>query len=161
MAFALVVAACSSGDGDSLLERSAGSAADSDSPLGQLPIDVGNLPGVSGECEALLSLFLSIGGAFLGGEVSLLDSAALASLPAEIRDDAQVVSETLRQFSDGLQALGINFADPATFSSLSEAQQAEFEALTDSLDSEQFDAASDSLSTYGEQQCGDQFGPVG
>jgi hypothetical protein len=106
-------------------------------------------------------LFLSIGGAFLGGEVSSLDSGALASLPGEIRDDAQVVSETLREFSNGLQALGIDFADPSSFSSLTEAQQAEFNALTESLDSEQFNAASDNLSAYGEQQCGDEFGPVG
>ncbi len=163
MAFTLVVAACGSDNGGSLLERSAGTAANGDDTIsiGDLPTDVGNLPGVSGECEALLNLFLSIGGAFLGGEVSSLDSGALASLPGEIRDDAQVVSETLREFSETLQALGIDFADPSSLSSLTEAQQAELNALTESLDSEQFNAASDNLSAYGEQQCGGEFGPVG
>jgi len=157
MALALVLAACSSGDGGSLLEESSGTAAGSDDlvPIDDVPTTVGDLPGVSGECEALLNLFLSIGGVFLGSEISTLDSAALAALPGDIRGDAQLVSETLRQFSDQLQALGVDFADPASFATLTASQQEEFGALGESLDTEEFNDASDNLSAYGEQQCGD------
>jgi len=160
MAFALVLAACSSDDSESFLDQSPAAAADSDdlNPVGDFPTDVGDLPGVSGECEALLNLFLSIGGAFLGSEVSTLDAAALAALPGDIRGDAQLVSETLRQFSVGVQALGVDFADPASFATLTEAQQEEFSALGESLDTAQFKAASDNVSAYGEQQCENEFG---
>ncbi len=163
MAFVLVLAACGGGDDGSFLDQSPGatSAGDGLIPIEDLPTDVGNLPGVSGECEALLNLFLSISGAFLGGEVAALDSAALANFPGEIRADAQILSDTLREFSVGLQDMGINLADPASFATMTEAQQAAFDDLTASLDSAQFNAASDNLSAYGDQQCGDQFGPVG
>ena len=160
IAFVLILAACSSDDGGSFREQTPGAAADSDdpTPIGDLPTDVGDLPGVSGECEALLNLFLSISGAFLGGEVSTLDAAALANLPGDIRGDAQLVSATLRQFSEGVQALGLDFADPASFATLTEAQQEEFSTLGESLDTAQFNAASDNLSAYGEQQCENEFG---
>jgi hypothetical protein len=163
MALALLVAACGGGDGGSFLDQSPGatSAGDGLIPIGDLPTDVGDLPGVSGECEALLNLFLSIGGAFLGGEVSALDTAALAGLPGDVRADAQIVSDTLRDFSVGLQDMGINLADPASFATMTEAQQAAFDELTASLDSDQFNTASDNLSAYGDQQCESQFGPVG
>jgi len=163
MAFALVLVACGSSDGGSFLDQSPGatSAADGLIPIGDLPTDVGNLPGVSGECEALLNLFLSIGGAFLGGEVAALDAAALADLPGEVRADAQIVSDTLREFSSGLQEMGINLSDPASFATMTEAQQAAFDDLTASLDSDQFNTASENLSAYGDTQCEDQFGPVG
>ena len=160
MAFALSLTACSSGDEGSFLDQSPGATSTGDGfiPADDLPTDVGNLPGVSGECEALLNLFLSIGGAFLGGEVSALDSGALGNFPGEIRADAQIVSDTLRDFSLGLQDMGINLADPASLATLTEAQQAAFDDLTGSLDSDQFNTASDNLSAYGEQQCEGQFG---
>ncbi len=163
MACALVLAACSSSDEGSFLDQSAGTSADAEDPfsLDDLPTDVGDLPGVSGECEALLNLFLSIGGAFLGGEVSSLNSDALANLPAEIRNDALVVSETLAEFSAGLQDLGVDLSDPSSVGTLTEAQQQAFGALSESMDSDRFNAAADNLSAYGEQQCEDQFGPLG
>jgi hypothetical protein len=160
MAFALVSAACGGGDDGSFLDQSPGATSDGSGLISgdELPIDVGDLPGVSGECEALLNLFLSISGAFLGGEVATLDAAALANLPGEIRADAQVVSQTLREFSDGVQAMGLDFSDPASFATLTESQQAEFSALTESMDSDEFNAAADNLSAYGEQQCENEFG---
>jgi len=163
IAFALVVAACGGGDGGTFLDQSSEDAAGTDAPISidDLPTDVGDLPGVSGECEALLNLFLSIAGAFLGGSVLPLDPGTLASLPADIRDDAQLMSEVLSQFGDGLQDLGIDFSDPSSFETMTAAQQEAFTALTDLLDSEQFNAASDNLSEYGEQQCESQFEGIG
>ena len=159
VAFALVVAACGDDDESTLLEQPSGTAAASSdiSPVDTIPSDVGDLPGVSGECEALLNLFLSIGGAFLGGEVLPLDAGVLAGLPPGIRADAQFVSETLSQFGDSMQELGVDFADPSSFSTLTPAQQEALSALGDSLDTAQFNAATDNLSAYGEQQCGNQF----
>ena len=163
IAFALVVAACGDDDGETFLDQSSEAPAGTDAPISidDLPTDVGDLPGVSGECEALLNLFLSIGGAFLGGSVSPLDPGTLASLPPDIRDDAQLLSEALSQFSDGLQDLGVNLSDPSSLATMTPAQQEAFTALTDSLDTEQFNAASDNLSEYGEQQCESQFGGAG
>jgi len=161
MALALVMTACGGSDGG-FLDQSPAATAGSDGlvSVDDLPTDVGDLPGVSGECEALLNLFLSIGGAFLGGEVTALDSGALANLPAEIRADAQLVSETLSAFSVGLQDAGIDLSDPSTFAGMTEVQQAAFDDVTGLLDSEQFNTASDNLSAYGEQQC-EEFAPVG
>ena len=163
IAFVLVVAACGDDDGGTFLDQSSEAPAGTDAPISidDLPIDVGNLPGVSGECEALLNLFLSIGGAFLGGSVSPLDPGTLASLPADIRADAQFLSETLSQFSDGLQGLGVDLSDPSSLATLTVAQQEALSALSESLDTERFNAASDNLSEYGEQQCASQFGGVG
>jgi hypothetical protein len=127
--------------------------------LDELSDAVGNLPGVSGECEALLELFISIGGVFLGGgDVSSFDAGALAGLPGDVQQDAELVAGTLAQFSNALQDLGVDFSDPASFAALSESQTEEFRALSDSLDTEEFTAASDSLSAYGEQEC-DEFSP--
>lgn len=158
---ALVVAACGD-DGGSLLEQASNDAPtnqDSGS-IGDLPTDVGDIPGVSGECEALLNLFLSIGGAFIGTELLPFDSNALASAPPEIRADAAVVFETLNTFNTGVQDLGVDMSDPASFATMTEAQQEAFSALTDSLDTDEFNDAADSLTNYAEQAC-DNFGPVG
>ena len=159
MAFALLVAACGDDDAGSAPDATSGSG----SPINveDLPTNVGNIPGVSGECEALLNLFLSIGGAFLGGAVAPLDAGTLASLPAEVRADAVILSETLVEFSAGLEAAGIDLSDPATYTTMTESQQAAFSALGDSLDTPEFNAASDNLSEYGEQQCESQFGGTG
>jgi hypothetical protein len=158
MAFALVVAACGDDDGSSLIDQSDGTAAPSGNinPTG-IPTDVGNLPGVSGECEALLNLFLSIGGVFLGGEVRPLDAGTLAGLPSEIRADALYVSQTLSDFSVSMQQMGVDFSDPSTFATLTPAQQEALGDLSDSLDTAEFNAATDNLSAYGEAQCESQF----
>jgi len=163
LALALVAGACGGGDGDSLVERSAGDATGADAPVSidDLPTNVGDIPGVSNECEALLNLFLSMGGVFVGGDVTPLDPGSLASLPPDVRDDALFVSNALAQFSEGLQDLGVDLSDPSTFATMTEQQQEAMSALSDSLDSEAFNEASDNLSAYGEQQCESQFGGVG
>ena len=176
MAFALVLAACSSDDGATFLDQSSETAADSSSDasadsdaladgevpdiddlIDELPDDVGDIPGLSNECEELLNLFLSVGGVFLGGEISV-NSDALAGLPGEIQGDAQFVAETLAEFSQTVQDMGIDFSDPGSLATLTEAQQQEFGALTDSLDTEQFNTAVDNLSAWGEQECESEFG---
>lgn len=169
-AFAVILAACG-GDGDSPFapggSDSAVSSGDGGGDVGdiedlleELPEGVGDLPGVSGECEALLNLFLSIGNAFFGGEIAGLDSGALSSLPGDVRDDAEFLADTLAEFSDAIQGMGIDFADPASLAELSADQQQELTALTESLDSERFNEAADSLEAYGEQEC-DEFGSPG
>jgi hypothetical protein len=157
---ALVAAACGGGDG--LVEQAAEDAG-TDAPISidDLPTDVGNLPGVSGECEALLNLFISMGGVFLGGPVSALDPGTLGGLPPEIAADAILMSDTLREFSEGLQDLGIDIGDPNSLAAMSEAQQEAFSALTESLDNDAFNTASDNVSAYGEQQCENQFEGIG
>ena len=168
--FTMIVAACGSGDSASTLEQAAESeASDSDEvdigdddleglDLEELSDVVGDLPGVSGECEALLELFISIGGAFLGGDVSSFDAGALAGLPGDVQQDAALVADTLAQFSDAMQDLGIDLTDPTAFATLSESEMEEFGALSESLNTEEFNAASDSLSAYGEEEC-DEFAP--
>jgi len=157
--FALVVTACG---GSSTVDQSSGTTAapgSTDSGI-TLPTGVGNIPGVSSECEALLNLYVSISAAFTGGAVAPLDAATLANLPADVRADAQLVSDTLKQYSDGIQALGIDFSDPTSFATMTQEQQDAFTALGDLLDSDAFQAASDRLSAYGDQQCAGEFDAV-
>ncbi len=154
--FALVVTACG-GSPAATNDTSGTTAAPGSGTNSTLPIGVGNVPGVSSECVALLNLYLSISAAFTGGSISPLDAATLASLPADIRADAQLVSDTLKQYSDGIQALGIDFTDPTSFATMTQEQQDAFTALGDLLDSDAFQTASDHLSAYGDQQCASEF----
>ncbi len=164
-AFAIVLAACGSdgespfaaGGSDSVASGDGGDV-DVGDLLDELPDEVGDLPGVSDECEALLSLFLSIGNAFFGGEVASIDGSALSSLPGDVQEDAQFLADTLSEFSDAIGTMGIDFADPESLATLSAEQQQELASLTESLDTEQFNAAADNLEAYGEQQC-EEFSP--
>lgn len=172
-AIAVALAACGNGDDSPFAPGASDSASSSDGDasggdgsgdvdvgdlLDELPDEVGDLPGVSGECEALLSLFLSIGNAFFGGEVASIDDSALAGLPGDVQADAQLLAETLSEFSDAIAGMGIDFADPESLATLSAEQQQELASLTESLDTEQFNAAADNLEAYGEQQC-EEFSP--
>ncbi len=167
--FAVAVAACGS-DGDSpFAPGGSDSVASGDDGGGdgdgdvnvedlleELPEEIGDIPGVSDECQALLSLFLSIGNAFFGGEVASIDSSALSGLPGDVQEDAQFLADTLSEFSDAIAAMGIDFADPESLATLSAEQQQELTALTESLDTDEFNAAADNLEAYGDQEC-DQF----
>jgi hypothetical protein len=160
--FALAVTACGGSTVGSTLDQSSGTTAAPGTTDGStvLPTGVGNIPGVSSECEALVNLYLSISAAFTGGAISAVDPATLANLPADVRADALLVSDTLKQYSDGLQALGIDFSDPTSFATMTQEQQDAFTALGDLLNSDEFQAASDRLSAYGDQQCASEFGDV-
>jgi hypothetical protein len=160
--FALVAAGC--GDSGSSPFDTA-TAATSPSGLGDeggglfssdetIPVTVGNVPGLSDECEALLNVFLGIGSAFLGGYSGpSLD--ALSGLPGDLRNDAATLIDALQAYSDGLAELGIDMNDPNSFATLTEAQQQAFAELGEEIDSDEFNAAADRLSAYGEAQCAD------
>lgn len=164
---ALVAAACgdsgsSIGDADEAPEATSGGLFGDDGGDGddQPPVTVGNIPGLSGECEALINVFLSMGTIFTGGDFSGVNMDAFNDLPGDLQDDAATVVDTLNAYAQGLQDLGVDLSDPQAFVNLTPAQQAAFGGLAESVDSDEFNDAADRLSAYGEAEC-DQFAPLG
>ncbi|MDH3731537.1 MAG: hypothetical protein OES13_10540 [Acidimicrobiia bacterium] len=117
------------------------------------PLTVGNIPGLSDDCQALANVFLSFSGIFLGGEAPDLNLDAIGDLPSELQADAAMMVAGLQAYADGLADLGVDLTDPASFAALTEDQQQAFGDLADSIDTEEFNAAADRLSAYGEVEC--------
>lgn len=118
-----------------------------------IPVTVGNIPGVSGECEALLNVFLSMSRAFIGGEFVAVDLQSFSELPGDLQDDAALVVDTLNDFAEGLEDMGVDLTDPQWALALTPAQQQAFATLGETLDAEAFTNATDNLSAYGEAEC--------
>jgi hypothetical protein len=125
-----------------------------------IPITVGNIPGLSNECEALVNVFLAFTNVFSGGQIQAPSLDVISGLPGDLQADAAIMIETMQAYADGLQELGIDLSDPLSFSSLTEEQQMAFGELSEAFDTEEFNAASERLSAYGEAEC-DQFVPGG
>jgi hypothetical protein len=160
VALALIVAAC--GDDDSGLLGDAPTAnteaglpfggGGSDEIPNTLPETIGNVPGVSGECEALLNLSLAMANAFTGGGGDI-DPGFVSGLPPGLQADGALVVGALQQFSQGVQDLGVDLSDPANFAALSEEQFAALDALNDQIFDEEVDAALDRISDAAEVSC--------
>jgi hypothetical protein len=78
---------------------------------------------------------------------------AADNAPSEIKDDMQVVANTFATFYSKLDDLGVDFSNPASFASLSASQQAEFQAAMESLDTAEFEQASNNLTAYFDENC--------
>lgn len=125
-----------------------------------VPVTIGNIPGLSSECEALANVFLAFTNVFAGGGAAAPSLDAISGLPGDLRADAALMIETMQAYFDGLEDLGVDLSDPASFGALTEEQQQAFADLSESFDTDEFTAASDRLSAYGEAEC-DQFDPGG
>ena len=159
---ALMAVACGSSDSSGSLDEfvtpsnaAAGDSGDggSDSDGIELPTDVGDILGLSDECEAIANVFLSMSSAFLGGDALDADLGSLAGLPGDLQDDAALVVEVVNELYAGLDSLGIDLSDPAALASIAGDQAAEFGELADSLDTAEFEEASENLSAYAEAEC--------
>ena len=146
-----------SGDGDDSSEGEEGgddTVFDSDDI--ELPTDVGDIPGLSDECEAIANVFLSMSTAFLGGGAIDADLSSFDKLPGELQDDAATVVSALNKLYAGLESLGVDLSDPTALASLTADQAATFAQIGEGLDTAEFDEASENLSNYAEAEC-DQY----
>lgn len=152
---ALVGAACGgddpSGDpgpdGETVLPGDQGTGLGDSSTL---PTAVGNIPGVSGECEAYANLSLAMANVFTGG-FSGFDGDLVSQLPSAGQADGAIIVSALQQFSDGLAAAGIDLTQGMT--GLSADQIQVFSDLTESVFTDEVDAALDRLSELIEAEC--------
>ena len=123
-----------------------------------IPATIGDIPGLSDDCEALANVFLSFASIFSGGGVNIPDSSAFNDLPGNLQDDAEIVIGALSDWADGLADAGIDLTDPSSLASLTEAQQQQLQALSEAFDTTEINDALDRMSDYGEAEC-DTFTP--
>lgn len=101
----VVASACG---GDDAGNDSAGGNDGEDSAT-TLPSSVGDIPGLSAECEAFADLSLAMSNTLGGGFVGIPDD-LVDRLPADARDDGRVIVEALQEFGDRLEDAGIDLS---------------------------------------------------
>lgn len=167
LAMVLMVAACGNGSGTTApaeassttlpttTVRSEGTA-DTESSAGGSFLSIGGCYEASLAVSAALSSAVTAGAAG-GVGVEPADNESIASLhalaaeaPEEIADDLEVFGDAIDEYYSALAAAGIDFSDPATLTP--EALQA-LESASASLDSPEFQAASDRISGWFEENC--------
>lgn len=126
--------------------------------IGTIPVTIGNIPGLSDDCQALANVFLSFSGVFLGGDVPDVNIDAISDLPGDLQADVALVIAGLEEYADGLAELGVDLTDPASFAALTEEQQQAFGDLADSIDTDEFNDAADRFSAYAEVECAEFVG---
>lgn len=78
---------------------------------------------------------------------------AAANAPDEIKADMQVMADAFVRFFDGLNDLGVDFSNPATFAALDANQQAELQALLETFDDPALEQASNNLDAWFSENC--------
>lgn len=120
-----------------------------DGTLATLPTGVG----FSDECAAIFELMQATGSLLIGSDVSLDQvQAAAAALPAEIREDGQVMVQGIAEYVAALEAAGITY-DPEELANLDEEQFEQFLAAGEILSTDEFIAAGDNLTEYMGASC--------
>jgi hypothetical protein len=124
-------------------------------------VDVDEVPGLSGDCEELVSAYLEASsglGSVMSGtgdtdfsEVAAYFSEVADELPDEISDDFEIFAQAYAEFAQALEDAGIDLSD------MSEADPAAMQALAPAL--EAFDdpavqEASNNISAWMEANCG-------
>ncbi len=160
-AAAIVGAACSDSGGSASpfgsngAPDSAASSEDSGGVFGAdgIPNELGDVLGLSDECEDIANVFLSIGSIFLGGDILEFDADTFRSLPGDLQDDAAIVADGLNAVVAGIADVGLDLSDPASLASMSEEQAAAFSELSESFDSPEFNEALENIDAYATAQC--------
>ncbi len=104
----LVLAAACGGDDSADAGDDAGGGSDAQTAT-TFPSTVGDIPGVSGECEALANLSLAISGVLTGTFDGLPDD-VVGNLPGDAQADGEIVADAVQEFSDRLDELGIDLS---------------------------------------------------
>ena len=159
IALLLVVVACGGGD------TGAGSDDDGDfDPSGsddtfsfETPTTVGDLAGVSDECESLTNLSIAMTAMFTGSPEQVDGLlAGVRSVPGEIADEVDILTDAIRGLTAAWSEIGENpLTNPAGLTELSDSELAEIEALVDQFDN---DATNDAFETIGEYVARECFG---
>ncbi len=166
---ALLAAACGDsgdedGDGDgggSDTQTSATTGSgDSGDTLITLGTLLGDIPGLDDDCVAVANVFAAIANASFAvsgqgnidtGDAQAVFDQAAANLPGDMQQAVQVMADALISYFQTLNDLGIDFSDPSA--APSEDQIAALLAVGETLDTEEFNAASNALTAYAAEQC--------
>lgn len=116
-----------------------------------LPTSVGNIPGLSSECEAYANLSLAMASVFSGGYDGFATD-IVSQLPPEGRADGAIVADALQRFADGLAAADIDLSNGG-MATLSAEQIEAFSAISEDVFNEDVEAAFDRLSDLVEAEC--------
>lgn len=116
-----------------------------------IPTGVGNIPGVSSECEAYANLSLAMSSAFTGG-FGGFSGDLVSQLPAAGRADGAIIVAALQEFSGGLAAAGIDLSQ-GNIGTLTQDQLQVFSDLSDSVFTDEVNDAFDRLSEVVEAEC--------
>lgn len=88
----------------------------------------------------------------IGQLADVLDDAA-GRMPAEIRDDFQVIADGYRRFADALDELDVDFADPAAMAALGPEDFAALEAAGQAFAASEFAAAGRNIDAFLTENC--------
>lgn len=156
------LAACGDdgGDDDVALEDVEGEDTGSGSGSGtedtsETTIDLGDIEGLSGECEVFAEAAAAFGAAFSGGESSdfgdLADAMAefADEAPEEIRGDIEVLAEAYATFAEEFGDL--DFSDPESFNDPEVAQR--LAEAGEIFNSPEVAEANENLTAFTEENC--------
>lgn len=115
-----------------------------------LPTSVGDIPGVSDECEAYFDLSFAMSAAFTG-DFDGLAGDLLAKLPAAAQADGAIIAGALQDFVDGIAAAGIDLSQGV--GSLSQEQLQAFGEIGDSVFTEEVNDAFDRIGELAAENC--------
>lgn len=155
---ALGLAACGGDDGDDgdvALEDVEGGDSSSDDESSETTIDLGDLEGLSGECEVFAEAAAAFGAAFSGegaadfGDLADAMDEFADEAPDEIEDDLRVLAEAYRGFDEEFGDL--DFSDPESFSDPEVA--ARLAEAGEVFNSAEVTEANENLSAFTEANC--------
>lgn len=115
-----------------------------------IPTSVGNIPGLSGECEAYANLAFAMSAAFTG-QFTGFEGDLVSNLPAEAQADAVIIVDALQEFSDGLAGAGIDMSQGMAGFSQEEIET--FSDLSEAVFTDEVDAAFEGLGEVMEDAC--------
>lgn len=137
-----------------------GDGGDTDETVITLGTLAENIPGIDDECVAVANVFgyLAQASFALSGQADFDTSeaqqqfeAAAAQLPGDLQDDLEVLADGLFAFYEAIQDSGLDLTDPGAVPDAS--QLAALEEALATIDTEEFDAATEVLGNYADEQC--------
>lgn len=143
----MVVASACGGDnagGDAAAGNDGGGSATT------VPSSVGDVPGLSAECEAFADLSLAMSNTLAGGLAAMPDD-LVDRLPADARNDGRVIVEALQQFGDQLAAAGIDLSQG--IGSLDQGQIETYTAVSADVFDSEVEGSFDRLATAVAEEC--------
>ena len=116
---------------------------------------VGNVAGMSAECESLTNLSIAMTSIFSGSpeEVERL-LAGVRSVPGEIDSEVALLQTAIRSLAEVWSEIGANpLSDPTVFTDMSDADRQRIEAVMDEFSDEATNDAFDRIGEYVADEC--------
>lgn len=119
------------------------------------PTTVGNIPGMSAECESLTNLSIAMTSIFTGTpeEVDRL-LAGVDNVPGELADDVAVLQTAIRGLAQAWAEVGVNpLSDPTALSEMSDADRERIEGVMEQFSDDATNDAFDRIGEYAVDAC--------